>query len=509
MTQGSTSTASDAIAKLRSTGAERATISMALQSYDAALAVVEDLTSEDYQTPQYRALWLAINNLVKRGMEPTLAAVRDSADPYILARIEEAGGREFLERVTSFQDRITNLEHWINELKDRTAAREIIRGVNGLLNELVESVDKNSEPDPMELAGVVEATADNIGAQLSGKALGLIRICESSSGEGHDFDEVYAKDLEEYEKHGGVSGLLTGFDNFDSQIQGFQDGRVYVICAKYKGGKSITMTEFAKRFGVGKQLIEPDMIDLTSVIDLTDDDQAYYRVQELGTNPVPGMIIDTEMQLERDVKPRLLASVGGVLIERINNKSYTKFMEDTARYRKATELIYNSEIWFRHCNHFGKSFENIKALIRQGVHKRGIRWVMFDYIRKPPGVKADEYEYLGDLTYFLKDLADKYNIVIVAGAQLGRSETKVHRGRNKENRAVSSAGIQGSVKIPQAADALLTLEDDSSPDKQKLRIDESRYCRKNTDSDWFEITRQADYARMQIGPIVELAADFT
>lgn len=496
MTKSSGSTVSEALERVRSIGAERATISMALQNADAAYAVAERLTGDDYQHPPYRALFQALYAMIAKGLTPSLAAIRDSADEHVLELIKVSGGREYLDRVVSFTDSMANLDHWIDEIRSRSSTRAILQTLERVTAEAVQMIEENADPDHTQLFGQVERSIDELGLTVAGAETGLVQICADRYGNS-DFAEQYAKALE-MNTNKGMAGFLTGWEDYDKRMRGFQDGRLYIVAAIYKGGKSMKMTELAKRIGVGHHLVDPNNMDLTGTIDMT---EAYnpFTVLKLNETYGPGVIIDTEMRLERDVRPRLIASVAGIYQDGIREATWVENEESVARYRKACELIAQSGIWFAHCNDFSR-FDTLKAIVRQAVHKHGARWVLFDYLRKPHGSRDSEYEFLGNLAYFLKDdIAEKYNIPVIGGAQLGRTEATAKR-KHDGGRGVSGSGVQGSVKILQACDAFITLEDyDDGTDRQKIRFDEARYFQSNGDGDWFVGNRTKDMARIEVG----------
>jgi replicative DNA helicase len=211
-------------------------------------------------------------------------------------------------------------------------------------------------------------------------------------------------------------GISTGFPKYDDIIGGgLRGGTINVIAARMKQGKSILVNNIANF--------------ITSKLD------------------IPVLYIDTELKKEDQIN-RSLASISGVPIKDIETGKI--FGSTLDKVKEAKEQLKKIPHRYHHKSIIGMNFETQLSLMRRwlvrhvGLDEEGKAFpcvIIYDYIKLMSGdeIKAhmQEYQALGYMMSSLHNFAVRYDIPIIATAQLNRD------GIDKE----STAAVSGSDRI--------------------------------------------------------------
>ena len=132
---------------------------------------------------------------------------------------------------------------------------------------------------------------------------------------------------------------------------------------------------------------------------------------------VPIVIIDTEL-VDKTYLPRVLACLSGVTVKKIKNGKYTN--EEFNRIKKAMEFIKKSS-GFVH--EYQPVFNKIlvEQTFRKWANKNQLGFGIYDYIKPTERYGAAEIsQSLGLMADFLKSIAGKLEIPMLAGLQLNK-----------------------------------------------------------------------------------------
>jgi replicative DNA helicase len=225
-----------------------------------------------------------------------------------------------------------------------------------------------------------------------------------------------------------VPGIPTGFDRLDLSLQGLQPGKLYVLAARYKVGKSIWLMNVVRHVAVN-----------------------------LG---VPVLVIDTENPSQQ-IDDRLLSLQSGVEELKVRNGMF-KFEEGAAdKLDKASDELAKSQIY--HCYMPNFTFEAALSLIKKYRMQKNIGLVVFDYIKAPDNTNfsaIQEYQLLGHLTSGLKNkVAGTLDIPVLTACQLGRKAI----GQD----TAADDHVADSDRIGRYADVLLYFREKSEEEKEK------------------------------------------
>lgn len=226
-----------------------------------------------------------------------------------------------------------------------------------------------------------------------------------------------------------VPGLETGWTQFDRYTGGFRAGDLTIVVAPSKTGKSVTLTNWAKKISISDR--------------------------------IPALYIDTEMN-SREQEDRILANMTGIPISEIESGMYVMDTvngtaeEKLAKLKVAREEMEMGEYYHIYMPQF--TIEKVTALARKFQMQFGIKILFFDYIKIPSNQadfrSAQEYQKLGFFTSGLKDLAGMLGIPVVSACQTNRT--------NGDNEDPSEADIGGSYRILQLASKLMFLYNKSA-----------------------------------------------
>lgn len=403
--------------ELKTVGSERALLTLCLNNNDLIVECEEKgISPEHFTTDGNRYIYMAMKYLYEINQIPEpLALLEVIADNKAKDSIKALGGLDYLTALMSAPAIDRNIEIYIKKLK-QTLTRRQIASLSETVMERV--LDESSKVlNPSELVGEVQKDVDEL------------------SMSANQIEEVYkmGTDLEERIKALGehpmvVPGLETGFYQFDRYTGGAEPSDLIFICARSKTGKSVILTNWAKKIAIDDGL--------------------------------PVLYIDTEMPTPQ-VETRILSMVSG-LPEKEQIKSGMFTVEDEygtsedklARLKRSNEKINSGLLYHVYMPNF--NIEKVTALARKYKMKHGIVAVFFDYLKMPQSNKgalkyAQEYQELGFMASALKDMAGVLEIPVFSAVQANRSE----RGATAEDMDESNVG--GSDRILQLASKLCFL----------------------------------------------------
>lgn len=374
------------------------------------------LTPEHFIIDGHRYIYMAVKYLYETNQVPEpLAILEVIADNKAKDSIKELGGLEYITALMNAPAIDRNIEIYIKKLKQTLTRRQIASLSENVMERVLDESSKVLNPS--ELVGEVQKDVDDL------------------SMSANQVEEVYrmGTDLEDRIMAFGehpmvVPGLETGFYQFDRYTGGAEPSDLIFICARSKTGKSVILTNWAKKLAIEDQL--------------------------------PVLYIDTEMPTPQ-VETRLLSMDSG-LPEKEQIKSGMFTVEDEygtadeklARLKRSNEKIKNGLLYHVYMPNF--NIEKVTALARKYKMKYGIVAVFFDYLKMPQSNKgalkyAQEYQELGFMASALKDMAGILEIPVFSAVQANRSE----RGATAEDMDESNVG--GSDRILQLASKLCFL----------------------------------------------------
>lgn len=383
--------------------------------YESCLIDAITKINKDYFTQEHtKLIFTTIKNLISKNIviDVEMIGMNISNSIKNSAIYNKVGGNLLLQNLVD-----NSLEKHYEPLLDKVISAYLRRQVWYSAKEVAKIVTTD---DTLNKDGIVS---------LVEKISSSVTETSYDTGESYKLGDDLDNKLEQRKKFRGMlQGWSTGLPTLDNIIQGLRPGKLIIISASSKIGKSLMIANFAKSVAIDQER--------------------------------PVLIISTEMSATED-EDRILAITSGVSEELIRNGLYTVNDEYVKAVEEAKEKIKNSYILHEWRPIF--TIEEIESLCKKYYIKYGVYCIFFDYIKCSMVrnmSQVSEWQFLGFLTYALKNIATKLQIPVVATAQLNRQavgESNIEQDR-----------IGGSLRIIQTANTILALRGLTKKEKEQL-----------------------------------------
>ena len=376
-------------------GAERNVLAYVLRNPDSIYDVASQLTEADFNNSLNKKIFQCMSRLSEKGVVSSVAnilAVARAND------ILDQTGEEYLRRIG--QTDVSGVDVDYNSklvLVSSIKRQAYLQGLQ-LLNDCV---DEDASPDDADtFIGNQQQRFMDLSLKSGDRA---VHIAEN-------IDEWLR---EKANNPNAIPGIKTGFTELDDAIGGFRPGRAYTFAARSKVGKSLLLNNFAIRMAVKEK--------------------------------IPILYLDTEMDTEEDVRPRLMAIISGVSEDAINNGTYTLDAKAKQEVEKARDILKETPFYHAYVPNFNVT--QIASIVRKYYVKHKIQALFFDYIKTPTSQMSNgnvrEYLLLGQIMATLKGLAGDLKIPVITACQLSRDA--VVQGRSGDSPDETTVG--GSDRI--------------------------------------------------------------
>ncbi len=393
---------------------ERSLISLCLNNADLLVDVENnEVYSQHFTIPAHRHIFTAMMYLYSKGIKPSpLSIMEVITDKKAKEEIENFGGISYIEDMTLMDIDKSNLKIFCEKVKQTYARKELYDVCEKAKTFMLS--DESEKLNPGELVGQIE----NKITEIANNAINETSVYKM----GTDLQQR----LEERAKQPTlVAGLQVGWTVFDRLTNGGQAGDLIIVCARAKMGKSVILTNWAKRFSIDDGL--------------------------------PVLYIDTEMTSEEQ-EDRLVSILTQIPVSEIMtglfavDTEHGTAKEKIEKIKNAIEQIKSSPYYHVYMPNF--SAEKVTALAKQYKAKYNIQALFMDYIKIPASQgnslqQIKEYQALGFFTSTLKDIAGTLKIPVYSAVQENRNDEK---GTEK-----GAGNVAGSDRILQLATKLMFL----------------------------------------------------
>lgn len=342
--------------------------------------VTTGLQAKDFGDPAMGCIYWAVQGLVKDGIENIDTTNITSAlktDPKIYSVVDRYGGADYIDKIldeTRGSARRTVDEYKMLVKQVITAAYR--RGVQKALDALASEV-RDVNVDISTLSRDVSTRIDEVSQRfLVGDEISTI---------GERADDLLNEIISRY-RDDGVIGLPSAFPLLEAVGQvSYEPTELYVLKARMKKGKSLwMMTEALHKSKSG----------------------------------VPTLYIDTEMS-DKAFFTRILSCLSHVDARRIKSGQYGE--DERKRIIAAVETIKALPLVHIYMPIIDKDkiYYTCKILKTRG----SLGFVVMDYIKSNTSSSSEQYNELGDMTDFLKNVvAGTLEVPVLTGVQLNRQD---------------------------------------------------------------------------------------
>jgi replicative DNA helicase len=399
-------------------GAEQAVLNGMMLSKDAIIDVQRLLTGPDFYRPAHATIFAAICDLHDRG-EPadpiTVGALLEQTGD--LARV---GDRTYLFTLTNSMVGAASAEYYAHIVREKA-----------LLRRLVEAGERITQ---MSHAGEGEAREIADAAQAELAAAVDVRDDDLDAGFIGDGMAEYLDQLEQLQKEGRSSGVLTGFKDLDSLTTGLHPGQVIVIAARPAMGKSTLALDFARNAAIGHQQTT-----------------AFFSL---------------EMPKD-ELRNRAFSAEGRIALHHMRNKGGMTD-DDWTRLAKVTPMVTEAPLFIDAGS--DQTVMSIKAKCRRLKQRNDLRLVVIDYLQlMTSGLRRVENRQteVSGMSRSLKLLAKELDVPVVVLSQLNRGPEQ------RSDKKPMLSDLRESGAIEQDADIVILLHREDAYDKESPRAGEA------------------------------------
>ncbi|MCL2048873.1 MAG: replicative DNA helicase [Defluviitaleaceae bacterium] len=395
--------------------AELAVLAGMLFDREAIIAANEIITGEDFYRPDNQKIYETMIELYSRNIPVDVVTLSDKlAEKGLLEQI--TNGRERIVELASTYYTSAHTHRHAQIIWEKSLLRKLIKAASFIVNAGFEAKE--------EAAAILERAEKS--------------IFEISQGAANS-DFVHIQDvlvtamnkLEElYENQGAVTGVETGFTDFDKRTAGLQPSELILVGARPSMGKTAFLLNIAQHAAVKKG--------------------------------VPTAIFSLEMSKEQ-LGNRLIAAEASVDSQRIRTGALTD--EDWEKISESMGRLSNAPIFIDDTP--GISITEMRAKCRRLKLEKNLGLVVVDYLQLMSASASSRPESrqleISEISRSLKGLAKELNVPLLVAAQLSRAVEA-----RKDHRPMLS-DLRESGAIEQDADVVAFLYRDEYYNPETLK----------------------------------------
>ena len=381
--------------------AEQSLIGGLMLDHVAWEKVADVISADDFYRKDHRLIFSAIANLVETNNPCDVVTVSEYLDNR--GELDQSGGLEYIATLANETPGAANARAYAKILRERSVLRALINAGN-------------------EISGSAFATDGRMASELVDAAERLVfEIAEKGSRGRAGFKHLknilpQAVDRIDvlHQSEGEITGIPTGYTEFDKLTAGLQPGELVVIAGRPSMGKTALAINIAENAAIGSK--------------------------------VPTAIFSMEMPSQQ-LAFRMISSLGRVDQAHLRTGRFPD--EDWSRINTAVQLMSDAPIFID--DSAGLSPTDIRARARRLHREHGLGLIVIDYLQlmQVPGSRENRATEISEISRSLKALAKELELPIIALSQLNRSVEQ-----RPDKRPIMS-DLRESGAIEQDADLIL------------------------------------------------------
>ncbi len=383
--------------------------------------VADVVTEVDFYREDHRLIFRAIHELNDRSKPCDAVTVTEWFEAH--GKADQIDGGSYVNQLTSSTPSAANVKAYAEIVREKSVLRQLI--------------DVGSEIT----SGVFASDGRDSKEQLEAAERKIFAIAEQGMRAGLDFVTVQATIKEAIEKiqelhefEGEITGIPTGFKDFDKLTAGLQPSDLIIIAGRPAMGKTTLAMNIAEHAAI--------------------------------KHAVPVAIFSMEMSSLQLVM-RLFSSLGQIDQTRLRTGSLDDL--DWPKLTSAMNLLHKSRIFIDETPSLSPS--ELRARARRLKRKHDIGLIVVDYIQlmSVPGTKENRATEVAEISRSLKAIAKELCVPVVAVSQLNRALEQ------RPNKRPIMADLRESGSLEQDADLIIFIYrdevyNDETPDKGKAEI---------------------------------------
>jgi replicative DNA helicase len=388
-------------------------------SYDR---IADQLNDSDFYRRDHQLIYRAIRELAGKNRPFDAVTLGEWFESMGLS--ETVAGGAYLIELASTTPSAANITAYAEIVRDKAILRQLIDVGTGIVND-------GFQPDGRESSEILEEAERQVLAIAQANTSGKTDFTAVTKALSEAFDLLQTR----YTNGSGVTGLATGYTEFDMMTAGLQKTDLIILAARPAMGKTTLALNMAE--------------------------YAAFRSKQ------PVAVFSMEMSASQ-LAMRLISSVGRVNAQRLRTGQLED--EDWSRVTSAIRQLREVKIFID--DEPGLSPVKLAAKARRLKREHDIGLIVVDYLQlmTVPGNSENRATEISEISRSLKGLAKELHVPVIALSQLNRSlETRT------DKRPVM-ADLRESGAIEQDADMIMFIYRDdyynnaNSPDKGLAEI---------------------------------------
>ena len=381
--------------------AEMAVLCSMMIEEEAISQAVELLNGDAFYKQAHRIIFNAIIGLYSNNKAVDLVTLIDELKKR--GELEEAGGISYLTSLTTFVPTAANISHYAKIVRDKSMLRSLITTATTILSTAYDAQDEAKDILDKAERMIFEITSKKVEG-------GFVSLKEIIKGSIETIDSLYQRKT-------NVTGLATGFDDFDKMTSGLHEGELVVVAGRPSMGKSALACCIAEHVGI---------------------------VLKQGV-----AIFSLEMSKEQ-LAQRMLCSHARVDASKVrtgflSQADWPHLVNAAGKFSEAPIFIDDSSTL---------SVLELKGKARRLKSLHDIKLIIVDYLQllESPSFRSEgRQQEISDISRSLKALAKELGVPIIAVSQLSR------KPEGRDDKRPQLADLRESGAIEQDADLVLLL----------------------------------------------------
>jgi len=391
--------------------AEKTILGAILLDNAAHAEAAEHIKPDDFSLDSHRRIFLRMSELIDTGRAVDIVTLSHELSRY--KEVEAVGGVAYLASLTEGLPRRPVIEDYIRIVKDKSLLRRLM----GICSAAIAKAADQSQ----DAIGVLDETESQLlEVSQSGLSLGLQPIDVIVRDSFGSIDNLY-------NHRGDITGLETGFTDFDRMTSGLQKGELIIIAARPSMGKTALAINIAQNAAVRQKAIVA--------------------------------IFSLEMSKESLLR-HMLASQASVDQQKIQKGFFGRAEQE--QLQEALSLLVESHIFID--DSAASTIAEMRAKARRlKQNNGGLDLIMIDYLQlmsaTMPGASKRGFENrvqeVSAISRGLKAMAKELQVPVIALSQLSRSNEK------RDDKRPMLSDLRESGSIEQDADVVAFIHRES------------------------------------------------
>jgi len=382
--------------------------------------IADRIVESDFYRRDHRLILRSIGNLEANDKPFDVVTLSEELEK--THELEDAGGLAYLGRLAKETPSAANIKAYADIVRERSVLRQLIE----IGTDIAGSAYNPEGRDSKALLDQAEQLVFRIAEQGAKTNSGFVDIKKLLTATVEKIDFLY-------EQEGNITGIPTGFTEFDNMTTGLQKGDLVIVAGRPSMGKTTFAMNIAENAAIAQD--------------------------------IPVAVFSMEMPGDA-LTMRMISSLGRINSQNLRTGNLQD--EDWPRITSAVSILSEKKVFID--DSAALSLSELRARARRLKREHGLGMIVIDYLQLMQGSGSENRATeISEISRGLKALAKELEVPVIALSQLNRSLEQ-----RTDKRPVMS-DLRESGAIEQDADLIVFIYrdevyNDDSPDKGTAEI---------------------------------------